>query len=50
MRFIQGLIVGAVLMLGAAYLHDIGMLRSAEGKPPPPFVNWDTLIGAIGRW
>ena len=49
MRFIQGVIVGVLLMLGSAYLHDTGMIGSRESKAPPPFVNWDTLLGAIGR-
>ena len=49
MRFIQGIVVGAVLLLGSAYLHDTAMLGASGGKPPPPFVNWDTLIGMIGR-
>jgi hypothetical protein len=51
MRFIQGIIVGALLMVGSAYLHDTGMvgIGVAEGKPPPAFVNWDTLWGTIGR-
>ena len=48
-RFIQGVVVGAVLMLGSAYLHDTGMLGSREDKAPPAFVNWDTLLGSIGR-
>ena len=49
-RFIQGVVFGAVLMLGSAYLHDTGMLGSNEGKPPPAFVNWDTVLSNIGRW
>jgi hypothetical protein len=49
MRFVQGIVVGALLILGAAYLHDTGMLGAPEGKPPPPFVNWETLIGTFGR-
>ena len=49
MRFIQGLIVGAVLLVGSAYLHDSGMLQASGDKTPPAFVNWDTLIGMIGR-
>jgi hypothetical protein len=48
MRFVQGAIVGAALLLGFAYLHDIGMLQSS-GKPPSPYVNWDTLTGMLGR-
>ena len=50
MRFVQGVIVGALLMLGSAYLHDTGMLQPSGGdKAPPAFVNWDTLLGTIGR-
>ncbi len=45
-RFVQGLVVGALLMLGSAYLHDIGMLQRSE-KAPPPVVNWDTLTGML---
>jgi hypothetical protein len=36
MKFIFGVIVGAVLMVGSAYLHDTGRLKA---------VNWDTVIG-----
>ena len=46
MKFILGVIVGAGLMLGSAYLHDTGRVKVG---PPQPFVNWDTLIGAL-RW
>jgi hypothetical protein len=51
MRFIQGVIVGALLMVGSAYLHDTGMLQASSDKTPPPpaFVNWDTVLGMIGR-
>ena len=49
MRFIQGVIVGVLLMLGSAYLHDTGMLQAGGDKAPPAFVNWDTLLGTIGR-
>jgi len=49
MKFVYGLVVGAALMLGSAYLHDTGMIGTVDGKAPPPFVNWDTLIGMLGR-
>jgi hypothetical protein len=49
MKFFYGLVAGAVLMLGSAYLHDTGMIGTIDGKAPPPFVNWDTLIGMLGR-
>lgn len=46
MRFIMGVIVGAALTLGSAYMHDTGRLRVG---PPQPFVNWDTVVGMLGR-
>ena len=46
MRFILGIFVGAALMLGSAYLHDTGRLKVG---PRQPFVNWDTVIGMLGR-
>jgi hypothetical protein len=46
MRFIFGMFVGAALMLGSAYLHDTGRLRAG---PPQAFVNWDVVVGMIGR-
>ncbi len=46
MRFIIGVIVGAGLMLGSAYVHDKGMVRFG---PKQQFVNWDTVFGMIGR-
>lgn len=49
MKFIYGVVIGAVLLLGSAYLHDTGLIGAVDGKAPPPFVNWDTLIGMLGR-
>jgi hypothetical protein len=46
MRFILGVFVGAVLMLGSAYLHDTGMVKAG---PAQPFVNWDTVFSLVGR-
>ena len=46
MRFIVGMIVGAALLLGAAYLHDTGTLRVG---PKQVFVNWDTVFGMLER-
>jgi hypothetical protein len=46
MRFVLGMIVGAALMLGSAYLHDTGTLRVG---PQKAFVNWDTVVGMLGR-
>jgi hypothetical protein len=46
MRFILGVIVGAALMLGGAYVHDMGMIRIG---PPQPFVHWDTVLGLLPK-
>ena len=46
MRFILGVIVGAALMLGSAYLHDTGRLKIG---PRQPFVNWDAVTGLLRR-
>ncbi len=46
MRFVLGMIVGAAVMLGSAYLHDTGVVRVG---PPQAFVNWDTVTGMLGR-
>ena len=49
MQFIYGLVVGAAVLLGSAYLHDTGMIGTSDGKAPAPYVNWDTVVGLIGR-
>ena len=46
MRFILGMIVGAAVMLGSAYLHDTGVVRAG---PAQPFVNWDVVFALAGR-
>lgn len=46
MRFILGMIVGIVLMLGAAYVHDRGIVKVG---PAQAFVNWDTVMGMMGK-
>jgi hypothetical protein len=46
MRFIFGVIVGVVLTLGSAYLHDTKAVRFG---PPGPFVNWDTVLAMVPR-
>jgi hypothetical protein len=46
MRFIFGVFVGAALMLGSAFLHDKGVLRTG---PKQPFVNWDIVMGMLAR-
>ena len=44
MKFIFGVVCGAVLVLGSAYLHDTGVVKAG---PEQPFVNWDTVIGML---
>jgi hypothetical protein len=46
MKIVLGVFVGAALMLGSAYLHDNGVVRAG---PAQPFVNWDTVVGMLGR-
>ncbi len=42
----MGVLVGAALMLGSAYLHDTGMVKAGSAEL---FVNWDTVIGMLGK-
>ena len=44
MRFLFGVIVGAGLMLGSAYLHDTGRWKVG---PKEPFVNWGTVVSLL---
>jgi len=46
MRFILGMVVGAALVLGLAYLHDTGVMRVG---PATAFVNWDTVFALAAR-
>jgi hypothetical protein len=46
MKFILGGFVGAALMLGSAFLHDKGVIKAG---PAQPFVNWDIVVGMLGR-
>jgi hypothetical protein len=46
MRFILGIIVGAGLLVAAAWMHDTGQVKFGPAKP---FVNWDTVIGLLPR-
>jgi len=46
MRFIFGVIVGAALILGLAYLHDTGVVKAG---PAQPFVNWATVMAMMGK-
>ncbi len=46
MRFLFGVVVGAVVLLGSAYLHDTGVVKAG---PKQPFVNWDTVFALARR-
>ncbi len=41
MRFILGVIVGALLTIGFAYVHDTRLEETASTERP--FVNWDAV-------
>jgi hypothetical protein len=43
-RFIYGLVVGAALVVGGAWLHDTGALKFG---PSQPFVNWDNVSAML---
>jgi hypothetical protein len=48
MRLLLGLILGAVLTLGAAYIYDSHNAVAAESgaaAPQRPLVNWDVVSG-----
>jgi hypothetical protein len=63
MRLILGMILGAVLTVVGAYIHDSGTSSSpsvpppqTDGMPPPsdpaqgrPMVNWDVVAQEWGR-
>jgi hypothetical protein len=47
MRVFVGMIVGALLTVGAAYVHDAGVVQDSMGSLPRtdqrPMVNWDVV-------
>ncbi|HZP75712.1 MAG TPA: hypothetical protein VFB45_06180 [Pseudolabrys sp.] len=50
MKFILGMITGAVMLVSGAYVHDTRMMPLSAGDPAPKtFVNWDQFIGAFAR-
>lgn len=49
MRVLFGIILGAVLVIGAAYAHD-SMYASPTATPPArPIVNWDVASEVTGN-
>lgn len=49
MRFILGVVVGIVLTIGTAYIHDTRFARPVVAGGPPPFVDWNAFFAALGR-
>lgn len=45
MRFIFGILVGAVLTIAGAYLHDSDLAPGSNDR----LVNWDAA-GSLSRW
>ena len=45
MRFIFGVFLGAVLMLGSAS----STTKASYRGPKQPFVNWDIVMGMLAR-
>ena len=46
MRFLIGVIFGAALTVGAAYVHDnVNFGRDAPAASRPMIVNWNVLAG-----
>ncbi len=42
MRFIFGIVVGAILLIGAAYIHDAS-IDPAKDPAARPMVNWEVV-------
>jgi hypothetical protein len=45
MRLLFGIVLGAVLTIGAAYYHDSTDAQSSAGGPARQIVNWDVAGG-----
>jgi len=46
MRFLLGVAVGILLVVGFSYAHDTGRVKVG---PKDPFVNWGTVMGILTR-
>lgn len=42
MRFVLGIVIGALLVIGAAYVHDAA-IDPAQAPAVRPMVNWDVV-------
>jgi hypothetical protein len=50
MRFISGIIIGIVLTIGTAYVHDMLFApASATSNAARPMVNWDAVGAAAHK-
>ena len=49
-RFLCGILVGAILVIGGAYVRDVRAMQTAKanGAPPLPIVNWEQITAAFG--
>jgi len=45
-RFLLGVAVGILLVVGFSYAHDTGRVKVG---PKDPFVNWGTVMGILSR-
>jgi hypothetical protein len=48
MRFILGILVGAAVTIGAAYVHDTQMAKPGPTGVPQTYVNWDNFSAMFG--
>jgi hypothetical protein len=48
MRLLFGIVLGAVLTVGAAYYHDTSCATPSAPAPARPIVNWD-VAGSVAN-
>lgn len=52
MRFVLGIVIGALLVVGAAYVHDAA-IDPAQNPAVRPMVNWDVVsetLRSLNGW
>ncbi len=47
MNFLIGLLVGVLITIGGAYVHDSAIAGDDKGRNPHALVNWDALSTTI---
>jgi hypothetical protein len=47
MRFVLGLIVGVLITVAAAYLHDASLPSGTGPEAARPMVNWDVVDRSV---